>query len=272
MSSASAAAGRGQGAEIANALHQLRETDGFAALDGAEPELPDELDDRAQDVWEPLFALADLAGGFWPARPAPPPCASRAGRSGGRLLGVRLLADCRLAFGDQAEQFPTNDLVAYLNALDEAPWQGWGKKRAEPGLTARDLASLLRPYKVRSTDIHVGEGADRRTLRGYRRDDFEDAWNRYLPYSGGSKCAKYAIGSNKPDSGVFQVRQKGSVAHLENAQKPLGQADGVDGALKHPVEGDVHGCAGAQTPPPDGQPTEERMREMGLDPIAEPEA
>ena len=227
-----------QGAEIANALHQLRETDGFATLDGAEPELPDELGDRAQDVWEPLFAIADLAGGFWAtqARAAAIRLSAEADPED-ESFGVRLLADCRLAFGDEAEQIPTNDLVAYLNALEEAPWQGWGKKRSEPGLTARDLASLLRPYKVRSTDIHVGEGADRRTLRGYRRDDFKDAWNRYLPFSGGSIRAKHAIGSNKPDSGVFHPRQKGSVARIENAQKPLEQADGADGADKHPVEG-----------------------------------
>ena len=38
------------------------------------------------------------------------------------------------------------------------------------------------------------------------------------------------------------------------------------------AEGGVHGCTVAETPPPDGQPTEERMREMGLDVIPEPEA
>src|SRR5262249_54081591 len=32
------------------------------------PDLPDQLDDRAQDIWEPLLAIADLAGGDWPAR------------------------------------------------------------------------------------------------------------------------------------------------------------------------------------------------------------
>jgi Protein of unknown function (DUF3631) len=37
-------------------------------LAGSRPDLPDELDDRAQDVWEPLLAVADLAGGDWPHR------------------------------------------------------------------------------------------------------------------------------------------------------------------------------------------------------------
>ena len=35
-------------------------------LKDAEPSLPDELNDRQQDVIEPLFAIADVAGGVWP--------------------------------------------------------------------------------------------------------------------------------------------------------------------------------------------------------------
>ena len=38
------------------------------ALAEARPELPDELDDRAADGWEPLLAIAAAAGGDWPAR------------------------------------------------------------------------------------------------------------------------------------------------------------------------------------------------------------
>ncbi|MFD5564983.1 DUF3631 domain-containing protein [Kitasatospora griseola] len=32
------------------------------------PELPDGINDRQADVWEPLLAVADAAGGHWPAR------------------------------------------------------------------------------------------------------------------------------------------------------------------------------------------------------------
>ncbi len=35
-------------------------------LRDARPELPYELEDRLQDSWEPLLAIADLAGGEWP--------------------------------------------------------------------------------------------------------------------------------------------------------------------------------------------------------------
>jgi hypothetical protein len=38
----------------------------------ARPEIPEELNDRAADGWEPLLAIADLAGGPGPSKPAPP--------------------------------------------------------------------------------------------------------------------------------------------------------------------------------------------------------
>jgi Protein of unknown function (DUF3631) len=39
----------------------------------ARPDLPDELDDRAWDYWEPLLALADLAGASGHNVHVPPP-------------------------------------------------------------------------------------------------------------------------------------------------------------------------------------------------------
>jgi putative DNA primase/helicase len=36
------------------------------AITNARPEIPKSLNDRAADIWEPLLALADLAGGDWP--------------------------------------------------------------------------------------------------------------------------------------------------------------------------------------------------------------
>jgi putative DNA primase/helicase len=42
--------------------------DNMAALRDAVPVMPEGLDDRAADAWEPLIAIADLAGGEWPDR------------------------------------------------------------------------------------------------------------------------------------------------------------------------------------------------------------
>ena len=37
-----------------------------AEIASASPVMPESLNDRAEDIWEPLLALADLAGGNWP--------------------------------------------------------------------------------------------------------------------------------------------------------------------------------------------------------------
>ena len=40
--------------------------DNIKTLTAAQSEIPDSLNDRAADNWEPLLAIADLAGGDWP--------------------------------------------------------------------------------------------------------------------------------------------------------------------------------------------------------------
>jgi hypothetical protein len=53
--------------------------DHMKALEGARPDMPPALFNRVSDNWEPLLAIADLAGGEWPerARKAPWGCQGR---------------------------------------------------------------------------------------------------------------------------------------------------------------------------------------------------
>lgn len=72
------------------------------ALKDTEPGLPDELNDRAQDAWESLFAIADLVAGDWPrtARSASI-IVSGGDAQTDDSLGVRLLEDIRRTFDDR---------------------------------------------------------------------------------------------------------------------------------------------------------------------------
>ena len=152
-------------------------TENHAALDAAEPKLPPELDDRAQDTAEPLLAIADLAGGDWPPRVRSALVELRRGdeTSPDESLGVRLLADCRAAFDlDGLDKLSTTDLIERLAADLEAPWGDWRDSK----ITPRALARLLRPYGIRSRTVRLDE---RDTPKGFHREQFEDAWSRYLP-------------------------------------------------------------------------------------------
>jgi hypothetical protein len=137
----------------------------------AEPELPAE--DRAADVWEPLVAIADIAGADWPdrARKACQVLAADA-RPDPDTAGERLLADLYDVWGD-ADQLFTNTVIDRLCAIDEAPWSTWHRGER---LSGRGLATLLRPWGVRSRNVRLADSQ----AKGYARADLVDDWARYV--------------------------------------------------------------------------------------------
>jgi Protein of unknown function (DUF3631) len=146
-------------------------------LQHAAPAMP--LEDRAADTWEPLIAIADLAGGDWPARArdaATTMTTAEAQQEEDTSASVRLLADLRHIFQvADAEALYTSTLLDGLHQLEDAPWADW---YGHP-LTTRELARLLRPYQVESKNIREqGTGTPR---KGYARADLHDAWTRYVP-------------------------------------------------------------------------------------------
>jgi hypothetical protein len=143
----------------------------------ARPVLPDALTDRQQDCAEPLLAIADLAGNEWPeyARQALVElCASA--QAADESIGVRLLADIRGIFKDRdVDRMPSSELAAALAEIETSPWCEWGKS-GKP-LSAAKLARLLRRFVIAPHTVRV----DDKTPKGYELDDFQDAFERYLP-------------------------------------------------------------------------------------------
>jgi hypothetical protein len=134
--------------------------------------MPAGVVDRDADVWEPLLVIAELAGGEWleRARVSAVSLVSLSKQST-PSLGVRLLSDIRSVFGDR-EQILTSELLERLHAVDESPW---GDLKGKP-LDPRGLARRLDPYGVKPRQVRTLAT----TGKGYRREDFWDAWTRYL--------------------------------------------------------------------------------------------
>jgi hypothetical protein len=160
-------------------------------LDGAFPHLPEGVADRAADVWEPLLAVAEAAGGDWPER-ARVSCVSfvsAAQREAGSGLGIRLLGDLRTIFGDRPVMF-TDAVLNLLNdddedsAVRESGWSEYGGH----GLTASQLAKMLGKFGIKPRQVRSGDT----TRKGYRREDLHDAWSRYLPPLASSPTAETA--------------------------------------------------------------------------------
>jgi hypothetical protein len=138
-------------------------------------DIPAELPDRAADAWEPLLAIADSAGGGWPARARLAAVVLHAGRDQDDSLGLRLLSDTRLVFGAHGvERIFTADLIAALQKDEEGPWSS-----ERFPFTPHRLAHLLRPFRIESKQLRIGQVS----LKGYEREMFLDSWDRYLPPS-----------------------------------------------------------------------------------------
>jgi hypothetical protein len=170
--------------QVASQAQPLREQlaawiDSTAAqLGDAQPDMPDGVTDRPAEIWEPLLAIADTAGGHWPdtARGA---CRHFVLDTGASItsLGVRLLADLRELFTRAGTgKMRTTDILPALCELDEAPW---GDLDGKP-LDARRVAKELDRYGVKPTPYKY----DGKTVKGYQTTGsrgLADAWDRYLP-------------------------------------------------------------------------------------------
>lgn len=145
-------------------------------LEDARPLIPDVLDDRAADSWEPLLALADAAGGRWPERArAAASALSQTAEPEDEGPAIQLLADVRTVFAAHSgDHIATAELIGHLAVIEQSPWGDFDHGRA---ISPHRLAALLRPFDVRPRQVRIGE----KTLKGYLRESFTDAFSRYLP-------------------------------------------------------------------------------------------
>lgn len=139
----------------------------------AKPELPAKLNDRAGDIWEPLLALADLAGGDWPKLAREAALRISAHMPDSTIIGS-LLMDILVEFVErEVQRISSRDLVESLNQLRERPWVEIRKGKEVDGLW---LSKQLRAYGIRPKALWIGEVS----MRGYEKSDFEEVWHRYL--------------------------------------------------------------------------------------------
>ena len=188
-----------------------------------DPAMPEGLNDRAQDNWRILVAIADQVGGHWPeiARAAAVALSSEAAKGDDSLsAGVLLLRDIREVMGGR-ESMTSTALVEALVEMDEAPWREW--RRGSP-ITTTGVARLLKPYKIRP---YRGKGAS-----VYRAADLQDPWSRYLdaPLPDPSRntcetatCDRNATGNQCNINGVSQVAGARSCKDVA-----VGECDDID--------------------------------------------
>jgi hypothetical protein len=200
----------GEAAPLRQALADWMGSAADSELKGSRPAMPAGVADRKAEVWRALLAIADAAGGDWPA------AARRACRHfvlatdpGELSLGVRLLADLREVFSGH-DVMPTTTILEKLQAIEDGPWADMHGKPID----ARRLSRMLGKYQVKPKVVRIGDF----TPRGYTREQLADLWRRYLdpPVSATSATSATSLASH-----VADVADVALTAGIEDAQQTL---------------------------------------------------
>lgn len=192
--------------------------DHLKELHQADPEVPEEIaSDRAQDNWRPLLAIADEAGGEWPAKARKAATKLCESESAIESYGVLLLHDVRDLFQREGvDRLNSADIVHALVALEERPWSD--SHDGKP-LTPPRLARLLRPFEIAPKTIRQADG---KTPKGYHLEQFEDAFSRYL-------CPPEAQQRHNVDRAIVPAKKKTATAPgVLRAEKAAKAKQGVD--------------------------------------------
>ena len=138
------------------------------------PDLPAGLSPAQQNCAEPLLRIADRIGGRWP----------RKARAATAVLldlpqfdpGLQILYDIRLCFlaKNNPSRLPTRDILAWLAAMEDRQWITSSLNPTSP----HRLGAMLRRFRIRSRNFRSDA---QKVIKGYRRSDFKDTWDRYLP-------------------------------------------------------------------------------------------
>lgn len=139
-------------------------------------DLPAELNDRMQDNWAPLFAIARCGGQVWIDRAKAAALALAKAGSDFQSQSNSLLMDIREVLeGHSSTTITTADLLDKLTGDDSF---GWNTHNQGKPLNPRQLARFLGNYKIKPKTVRQSQYS---TPKGYVVQDFHDAFQRYLP-------------------------------------------------------------------------------------------
>lgn len=152
----------------ADHLEELREL---------EPAIPESLNDRAADFWEPLLAIADAVGGVWP---------DGARRAATVLSGeedlhdntpaIHLLSDLRdVLIASERGRISSKALAEALASLEERPWGSW--HHGKP-ITPNQVSRFLKRFGITPRTLRLPENE---RAKGYDLGSCQDVFDRYLP-------------------------------------------------------------------------------------------
>ena len=154
--------------------------DNLENLKKARPTILIGLNDRAADNWDPLLAIAEACGCGAEARQA---ALELSGADDDETDAIVLLADLKTIFeqakaGDATIVTMSSAVIAAdLVSMEDKRWPEF--KGGKP-ITPAQIAALLKPFHIAPRKVQSDGGGGKRQVQGYRFEQFEWTFKRYL--------------------------------------------------------------------------------------------
>ena len=136
------------------------------------------LSGRAADNWRPLIAIADLAGGEWPAR------ARRIAQELGGGRTEQTAGSCCSKIEAHLRRPGVDRLPSgigrKLSKMEDRPWPEWHQGKP---ITPRQIAKLLEPFSVTPGTIRTGQRNGQRLQIGRLQRRFCEVCHRYIRHT-----------------------------------------------------------------------------------------
>jgi hypothetical protein len=159
-----------------------------------EPKIPDEVDGRAYNNWEPLIGIAEIASAKWGSKLLE--ILLNQTEFSDEDLGTRLLRDIRRIY-DISKQVEKGirpqklaEELARLPERNDDSFRPWARLHANKGyrdeqdtrIKGNDVSRLLKPYGLETKSIRFEVSVKGKVnYRGYRWVDLLDLQDRYAP-------------------------------------------------------------------------------------------
>jgi hypothetical protein len=201
--------------------------DNIIALKDAKPVMPRGLSDRAEDNWELLFSISDLAGPEWAAKARTAALALSGIRDADDdSLGIQLLTVTKPLIEDMAttssvRAITSKVIMEHLHKIEDGPWLAYG--RAEKPISQKQIANLLQDFRIFPGSKRIGGSANN---RGYEFAAFKDVFAAYLDYPPSRSATPPQPNENKGLAQIRSATPDQSVADREAGKSLKSQACG----------------------------------------------
>ena len=139
------------------------------------PELPKGLKNRSKDKWTPLFSIAQVAGGEWPAKVLD--AYNKSIHSHEPTKSEQFLIDVKSVL-PKTGNIHTETLIEKLCVMEDSKYKEYNFKAFEDGkkkIQPNQISNFFKKYKVERTNVRVHGSLK----KGYRRKVLDKIIERY---------------------------------------------------------------------------------------------